>query len=331
MKRQIRYAGRVMNTIPLIFNERKVKCAVFGGNERPSVVQMNAAVVLLNENTAHYRTGQLADLLKMGFSEIISVECAADNYSIEDISRRFPSVKFVIPLEPVTAGEMINIGISETAAPYALVVKGALRFSSGMLTPLIMQRLQQHDCLCVVPRLLDSEKNPLPVRYMPTVNKTVFKVQPVLKIYEGCWTLYPFDGIGLYNRRRFIELGGFDYTLTTAYWQLLDFAMRGWLWGERIIFSSLYQFVYEADVPIENTTADMSQLRFFLKNIAPKLREDHAYIPFMRFFNYNRQASCGIGEAYRQFADARQWTEKNQYRFHFDAVKLINAWEYEKT
>lgn len=330
MKELILYVGHVMNTIPLIFNERKVKCTIFGGTEMPPLVNMKVAVILLNGNSAHYRTGQLHELLKMGFGEVISIECSAENYSIEEISRRFPSVKFVIPLETVTVGEMINIGMAQTSMPYVLVVRDSLKLAAGGLTPHIMKKLQQNECLCVVPRLLDREKKTIPVRYIPVVNRGVFEAEPILKIYEGCWTLYPFDGIGLYNRQRFIELGGFDYTLSSAYWQLLDFSMRGWLWGERIIFSALYQFMYEADVPVEDTTPDRAQLRFFLKNIAPKLREDHAYIPFMRFFRYNRQAACGIAEAYRQFADARLWTEKNQYRFRFDAVKLVEAWEYEK-
>ena len=100
-----------MNTIPLIFNERQINRAVLGGKDSPSEIKLPVGLLLLNGKGSQFRSAILEKLIKMGFEQIVSVEKNHENYNINELSRKFPSVKFVIPLEKVNEGELINIGM----------------------------------------------------------------------------------------------------------------------------------------------------------------------------------------------------------------------------
>jgi GT2 family glycosyltransferase len=183
--------------------------------------------------------------------------------------------------------------------------------------------------LCIVPRLLSSAMRPLPVRFSPVIEKKHFTVDITLAVSEAKKTLFPFDFIGLYNRRKFVEIGGFDHTITAAYWQNLDFSLRSWLWGETIVLSPRVQIAYDTD-PIESDTSpNASYLRCYLKNIAPVVKSDYGYIPGSTFFSYKKRSRTGFFDAKRQFDAGRSWVEANKFRFTRDITSLCAEWEHD--
>ncbi|AEE17259.1 hypothetical protein [Treponema brennaborense] len=326
-----------MNTIPLIFNERQVRRTVLGGAEDAaaanltgdaSQIRLPLSVILLNSSSgSHYRGRILETLVRLGFASIVSIENSADNYNIEDLAQRFPSVKFIVPLEPVTVGDMINIGMGELDGGYVLVIRDTVRLSSSLITPHLARRLVSSDVLCVAPRLMTPRLQPLPVKFSPSVENGVFKPLSSASITEKSRTLYPFDFMGLYHHEKFVRLGGYDYTIRSPYWQNLDFSVRAWLWGEQLLVSPVFQIAYDDEIPVEDATPDQYQLRFFLKNLAPRLKTDYGYIPISKFFGYQRRSSFGFADSYRQFTDARRWVSHNKYRFQMDMNTLIRTWE----
>ena len=315
-----------MNTIPLIFNQREINRTVLGGKENPPFVALNVAVILLNRRGSQLRVPMIDSLAKCGFSSIVSIENNPDSYNIEDLSHKFPFVKFIIPLEKVTDGELINIGISEVKAPYALVLRDNISFSSQILTPQLSENLIKDETFCVVPRLI-SESNPsFPVIFSPTVVNSVFKTESSAIVKDGEPTLYPFDYIGLYNRQKFVLSGGYDYTITSSHWQNLDLSFRAWLWGEKFLLSTAFSLIYEGEPPVSDISADQSYTRFYLKNLLPRFYDDHAAIPRSSLFVYLSRSGAGFIESLNQFADARYWVDKNKYRFRFDAKYLTENW-----
>jgi hypothetical protein len=135
---------------------------------------------------------------------------------------------------------------------------------------------------------------------------------------EGLASLYPFDGIGIYDRERFIRLGGFDPSIKNFYWQLMDFGFRSSLWGEEIAATMLIKLSYEGAIPLEDSTAGESYRSFYLKNIAPVFRGDYAHIPLGRFPAYYRRRG-ELFTAWDEFSAARDWVKVNRYRFVTDA------------
>jgi hypothetical protein len=154
------------------------------------------------------------------------------------------------------------------------------------------------------------------------VNPLIFTPQK-----EGLPSLYPFDSIGIYDRERFIRLGGFDATLKNPYWQLMDFGFRSFLWGEEIRVTQQVKLSREGEFPVADTTPDESYRRFYLKNLALVFRGDYAHLPLRRFFSYFRRSGADPFSAWEEFSQARRWIKTNRYRFRSDARMLNDLWE----
>ena len=319
-------AGVAMNTIPSTFNARQINRTVLGGTEKLDKVTMPVTCIVFSRSGNQYRSRILSNLLECGFEHIICVEEQIGVCNTDQISRQFPQVQFIIALEKVTPGDLLNMGMSETTSPYVLVLQDDLCMEEIPFNSSIAKKLASLRSYCIVPRLITSIQQPLPANFIPSSSKSVFNVNSTMSIANGSATLYPYDMVGFYDREKYIRLGGADYTIETPYWQNLDLSFRAWLWGEKISIASSFQFYYSGDVPSEDQTANLSYLRFYLKNLLPVFKTDHAEIPKSSFFAFKSRSSCGFSETLKQFNDARKWTNENKYRFKLDAASLIENW-----
>lgn len=316
-----------MNTIPSTFSEYEINRTVLWGRQHNSNVTMDISVIMLNKSGSHLRTQTLDTLLECGFKSIVSVEPDAQNFNIDEISRRYPTVKFVIPLEKACDGTLINSCISEIDSKYFMIIRDSMYIPKGFLLKNLAENILKSDVYCVVPRLMDQQGSGISTNFVPNAEKGKFRLALNQFIQDGLPTLYPFDFIGIYNREKFIELGGFDYTMESPYWQNADLALRSWLWGEKTVITTKLQIYYGEDSPVEKTTPDLSYLRFYLKNIVPHFKNDHGVISKISFFPFYLKSSCGLIESISQFKMARKWVRKNQFRFKKDIQFLIEHWE----
>lgn len=317
-----------MNTIPIIFNERKVPHTIVGGAVKKSDEEQSLfTVILLNRGGRYYRSAVFQNLENAGFNSVISIEMSTEPYDIENLSIRFPSVKFLVPLENVTIGEMINTGMAETTSPYVFVVWNDIRLSPSSITDRLVEKIKEEGVLCVAPMLTSAKLESLPVQMVPAIERHVFQVEPMPCIKDNSPTIYPYDFVGIYNREKVIQLGGFDYTITNSYWQNLDFGFRAHLWGDKISLSTGFRLTYDGDVPSEDITPDSSYIRFYLKNLAPVFRKDLAYLPISRFFSYVAKSGTNILDAWTYFTLVRKWIALNKFRFVQDAATITEIWE----
>lgn len=315
-----------MNSIPIIFRERQVARTVVGGKRNLNPERLNISVILLNKRGGHLQIQTYEKLLACQFSSIVSVEPDNENYNIEEISKRFPQIKFVIPLEHATDGELINCCMDEVDSEYVLVLRDNMRIPSGLILQNLAQRLISSKVFCIVPSMIDQEGQSVLINYIPSAERGRFVIKSDEAIQDGLETLLPFDFVGLYNKERFIQLGGFDWTIKSSFWQYADLSLRAWLWGEKIQITTLFQIQYKEDVEIPDMTADLSYLRFYLKNILPKFKADHGVMPVYLFLVFLRNCSCGIFEAWKQFSQAAKWVKVNKFRFCQDVQDLIENW-----
>lgn len=319
-------AGDVMNTIPSIFNERQINHTMVGGKLNKSSGAIPVTCVVLIRNGSQYRTRVFENIMKCNFAEVISVEQNNSSTSVDSLARLFPDVKFIVALEKITPGDMMNMAADEAENKHLLVLYDDLCIEEINFNMQLYKKLTASESYCVVPRLFSSALQALPVNFIPGANHSVFTVSSSISANDKAPTLYPFDFTGFYDRDCFKRLGGADYTITSPYWQNLDLSFRAWLWGEQITINPGFQLTYGTDVPGENRTADLSYLRFYLKNLLPVYVTDHAHIPLSSFFAFKTRSACGMTEAIRQFSNARKWTEANKYRFKTDAASLIENW-----
>jgi len=326
-----------------------------GGTERKASTGLSA--VILNRGGRYPRYGLFEELGKAGFDYIISMEGSFTRYDLEALSGDFPFVRFILLKEPVSPGEEINLAATELSSPLFFVLwndlrilrgGGAERMAERLLSPAVSQ-LQIPDSrnlykrLCTVPLIQDGRSETMPTLIAPALMPggnpsggmragffnpgNTIRTIPFIPRREGIPSLYPFDGIGIYDRERFIRLGGFDTSIDSFHWQLMDFGFRSSLWGEEIAATQLVKLSYEGSIPQEDSSPGEGSCRFYLKNLAPVFRGDYAHIPLRRFPGYFKKKRGSLFAAWEEFFAAREWVKTNRYRFVSDARTIAERWE----
>ncbi len=92
-------AKNVMNTIPLTFDEHQIKRSVIGGNSLKDSNTLNISVIVLNSQGSFYKMQMFENLCSCNFASIISVEPNAQSTYIDEVNKKFPKVKTIVPLE----------------------------------------------------------------------------------------------------------------------------------------------------------------------------------------------------------------------------------------
>ena len=330
-----------MNTIPTTFNEKITRYTAVGGKER--IASTGISAVILN-CPGLPRRSLLQEIEKTGFDNVISVESPAPHYDIEELSGRFPFVRFILPEKEINLGEQINLAACEVESPLFFVLRSDMKIVAGGTARRMAERLfvnqeeadmsagtPNHEIgftrLCTVPVIMNSNYEVLPSLSAPMTHRKKMKTVLMEPVTDGDLSLYPFDGIGIYDRQRFIQIGGYDITINKTHWQLMDFGFRVFLWGEEIALNSHYKVSYESELPSEDFTPEDSYRRFYLRNIAPVFRRDYAYLPFYKFLSFLYKSEDDFFSAWEEFRQSRKWVRKNKYRWKSDARGVTGKWD----
>jgi hypothetical protein len=328
-----------MNTIPTIFNETPISYTVVGGRERLASTGLSA--VLLNRSGRYARRNFFQDLEETGFDYVISVESSPEHYDIDELTGRFPFVRFILPQKEISLGERINLAASELDSPLFFVIWNDLKIIAGGTALRMAERLSINNDdtkeneserspfkrLCTVPLIQNARFETLPTLIAPAVFRKRVRTLFLTPRCEGFPSLYPFDGVGIYDRERFIRLGGFDGTLKHTHWQLMDFGFRAHLWGEEIVSTQTLKLSYDGSVPVEDNSTDTNYYRFYLKNLAPVFRGDHAHLPLRRFPGYMIRSGGDPFAAWEDFSESRRWVKTNRFRWRCDACTVPGRWD----
>jgi hypothetical protein len=299
----------------------------------------------LNRGGRYARQNLFRDLEKTGFDTVVSIESGPARYDIEELSARFPFVRFVLLQDEISMGEQINLAVSEFKTPLFFVLWNDLRIIAGGTARRMAERLSYFSenaaggekgeplfkRLCTVPVIQNSRFETLPTLMVPALHRKKVKTLFLNPESEGLPSLYPFDGTGIYDRERFIRLGGFDITLKQSYWQLMDFGFRAWLWGEEIAATKTLKLSYETSVPAEDNSVSADYYRFYLKNLAPVFQGDSARLPLWRFPGYllkfyTSRSDKDTSSAWEEFSESRRWVKTNHFRWRCGPKVITSRW-----
>ena len=289
----------------------------------PSVKRISA--VVLDRGSRTIRGDSLERLIAAGVDEVVSVLGPAPHYDVEQLAARIDRTRFVLLGRTVSAGEQINIGIHEAMFPLTFVLWSD--DDLGRLTERAMERVRAENALCAVPTIRSDRGVTIPSVTAPAFHGPLFRTIPVQPGKHTTRTLLPFDFVGVYDRDRFVSLGGFDPGIVNPYWQRLDFGVRAHLWGERIAVVPELRVDATRPLPVDDTTPDASYARFHLKSLAVRFAGDSGRIPFKAFVSLVFRSGLGPREAVRVFNDGRAWVRQHRYRFVQDAKRLTELWE----
>ncbi|MDR2516005.1 MAG: hypothetical protein LBC88_01335 [Spirochaetaceae bacterium] len=326
-----------MSTIPSIFDSAVPSYTAVGGAERAATTGL--AAVVLNRGSRYPRRTLFQELEKIGFDFIVSLEGPQERYDVEELSLSFPSVRFILLKEALTPGEQINLAAAELSCPLFFVLWNDLRVlhsgGAARMAARIFRTPEEirsglpgtNRRLCTAPLIQNARFEALPTFIAPALYRRTVRTVPFAVEREGTASLYPFDGVGIYDRDRFFRIGGFDGSLKSLHWQLMDFGFRAWLWGEEIRSTALIRLSYNGDSPSEDSTAEESYRRFYLRSLAPVFRGGEAHLPLLRFWDYLFRAGVDPFSALKEFAEGRRWVYAHRSRFQRDARMLTRLWE----
>jgi hypothetical protein len=349
-----------MNTTPSTFNKNIAGYTTIGGRERKSpavnaeggtvdttgggnIVGNSAGIhtdmcaVILNRHGQNPHRSFFQELEKTGFDNVISIESSSPNYNIEELSQRFPFVRFIIPEKEINLGEQINLAASEIDSPLFFVLQSDMKIIAGGTSRRMAERLSviQKEAdekpitfkrLCTVPVLVNSNYESIPTIITPLTRNKKMSTGIMEPHNEGELSLYPFIGIGIYDRLKFISIGGFDPTIKNKHWQFMDFGFRSYLWGEEISLSLHLKILCEKEIPAVDYSVDKSYRQFFLKNLAPVFRKNGPHLPLCRFLPFLFKSNEDFFSAWEEFSNKRKWVTDNKDRFKRDDDAVINLW-----
>jgi hypothetical protein len=276
-------------------------------------------------------------LKRAGFDRILSIEEKIETKDEEknlvpdigQLTAAYPFVSFVLLNESLSAGSQINLAATEFLDDYFLVLR-----KDCVLDPVKAETLAGKSWnLCSVPLMFDKKRAALPTQPLVYDHRAfsdgILRTRMAVPAAES-WNLFPFEGIGVYNRELFVRLGGYDNSIPDEYWQLMDFGLRAYTWGERIRSTDAVKVVRPAGLAAYDIVIGGSYRRFYLKNLSPVYRADAAHLPLRQFPFFFAKSGVPLPNAWNEFSVARTWVSLNAYRWKCDARTLLQNWDKDK-
>jgi hypothetical protein len=310
-----------MSGIPTTFKDGLPAYTVVGGNGRRS--PGGVSVVLTGPGNLENPEALYRELEDAGFEQVLSIEEKRLSSSVDRLAADYSFARFVLLNKPLTIGSQINLAAAELESGYLFVLSKDCGFNPPSAARAVAGEARN---LCTVPYMFDRQGEALGVQPVLVFSGGGLRTKQVVPS-SASWGFFPFEGIGVYNRELFIRLGGYDNSIKDAYWQFMDFGFRAYAWGEKIGATDAVRLTRGAALVEPPVVIGESYRRFYLKNISPVYRTDAAYLPLRRFPPFLLRSGVPLPDAWREFSAAREWVNKNAYRWKCGPRAVIENWK----
>ena len=160
--------------------------------------------------------------------EILVIDDASQDDSVEMLGREFPDVRVIALDQNVGFGAASNRGFEEARNEIVLLLNSDMEVTPGSIE-LLVEHFAESDVFAAGPRYAKPG-------------------EPVGPLDDGLGLIRPQLGApgggGLLSRRKFLELGGFDPLYYPFYWEDIDLGWSAWRHGWRIIRDARACFVH---------------------------------------------------------------------------------------
>lgn len=194
---------------------------------------MKYSLVIPNYNGSKLLENNLPKVIKTAKnSEIIVVDDASTDNSIEIVEEKFPQVKLVKHKENLRFARACNSGVTAARGEIIVLLNTDLYPEENFL-----ERLGPHfkdekvfavGCLEIV----DSQKRG---KSTGKFNKGLLVHSQASNMKPGP-TLWAFGGSAAFRKDMWIKLGGMDPLYHPAYWEDIDLSYRAWKRGWKVLF-----------------------------------------------------------------------------------------------
>ena len=203
-----------------------------------------ASVVIPNWNgrdlLEKYLPSVVAALSTNPNNEIIVVDNASDDGSVEFLRERFPSVRILAPDRNLGFGGGSNAGFQAATNDIVVLLNNDMRVEPGFLAPLL-EPFADEQVFAVGCQIFFTDPHKLReetgltqgwwenggLRVRHRIDEAVAEPFP-------CF--YPGGGSSAFDRRKFLELGGFDEILAPFYLEDTDLGYMAWKRGWKVLY-----------------------------------------------------------------------------------------------
>ena len=213
------------------------------------------------------------------FNYCLHVVSSNDRFNVEEMQAIYPDVTFIVFPKAPSLAERVNALADVCMTTYFLTMRSDTNLMSFDWKPLEARMREDEHPAMLCPWVYNKSNEEIPTLRTPLINGR--EVEPVsfMPSAECSANLYPFLGIGLYDRALFQRLRGYDEDITGAYWQTLDFGVRCWLYGYPIYtVSQMAVLFYSKQFLIEDRSEQQGFERFYSKALSVHQVKGHNYI-----------------------------------------------------
>lgn len=220
-------------------------------------------------------TGTVEDLFSTldwfvgNFNYCLHVVSQSERFPVDEMQARYPDVTFIVFPKAPSLAERVNALADVCMTTYFLTMRSDTNLMNFEWKPIEAKMKAEDHPAMISPWIFNKSNEEIPTLRAPHMRgKEVepLSFMPSAKCHEN---LYPFLGIGLYDRALFQRLRGYDEEISGAYWQTLDFGVRCWLYGYPVYtMSDIAVLFYSKQFLIEDRSEQQGFERFYSKALS---------------------------------------------------------------
>lgn len=204
------------------------------------------SIIILNFNGRSHLELCLPSVMEIDYPkdklEIIVVDNASEDDSIDWLRQKYPKVRLLENLENLGFARGINSGVEIARGTYVAFLNPDMRVDKKWLSALIKTMKSKAGAVCSGSIVLNWNGNKVDYSGRPNdalnlCPEMPVSAQQVLKSAKDCPLLFASGGAMLIDREIFLRLGGFDkdYFL---YHEDVDLGWRLWIRGHKVLRSA---------------------------------------------------------------------------------------------
>ena len=220
-------------------------------------------------------TGTVEDLFSTldwfvgNFNYCLHVVSQSERFPVDEMQARYPDVTFIVFPKAPSLAERVNALADVCMTTYFHTMRSDTNLMNFDWKPIEAKMKAEDHPAMISPWIFNKSNEEIPTLRAPHMRgKEVepLSFMPSAKCHEN---LYPFLGIGLYDRALFQRLRGYDEEISGAYWQTLDFGVRCWLYGYPVYtMSDIAVLFYSKQFLIEDRSEQQGFERFYSKALS---------------------------------------------------------------
>ena len=203
------------------------------------------------------------------FNYCLHVVSQSERFPIDEMQSKYPEVTFIIFPKAPSLAERVNALADVCMTTYFLTMRSDTNLMSFDWKPMEALLKQDDHPALISPWIFNKSNEVIPILRAPHMSGKEVDPLSFMPSKECHPNLYPFLGIGLYDRALFQRLRGYDEAISGAYWQTLDFGVRCWLYGYPVYtMSEMAVLFYSKQFLIEDRTEQQGFERFYSKALS---------------------------------------------------------------